>query len=241
MLARWVLAVCACALAVEVSAAERGFYFGVIGGRADYEFNRTPPVVSELPGPVVPPTSGFLSRLRDLLPGLFDPPRSVVVIPAPEVADGHETAWGALVGYRITDYVAAELAYVDLGELEATSEVLLDESASARQRVTLATRGPTFSLLGILPLTEAWDLYVRAGAYFLDSKNDLFIEGPNIMGGGSTTYGADGLVWGAGTQLAFGKHWTARLDFQRYEDAGRRVDPGRFDVDLFSLGVLYRL
>lgn len=82
---------------------------------------------------------------------------------------------------------------------------------------------------------------MRAGAYFLDSKNDLFIEGPNIMGGGSTTYGADGLVWGAGTQLAFGKHWMARLDFQRYEDAGRRVDPGRFDVDLFSLGVLYRL
>lgn len=82
MLARWVLAVCACALAVEVSAAERGFYFGVIGGRADYEFNRTPPVVSELPGPVVPPTSGFLSRLRDLLPdSLIHLDRSLSFLP----------------------------------------------------------------------------------------------------------------------------------------------------------------
>ena len=57
----------------------------------------------------------------------------------------------------------------------------------------------------------------------------------------SITFGSDSLLWGAGTQFNWGAHWSVRLDFQRFESVGEDNGAGEADIDLLSLGVIFRL
>ncbi|HEY6645255.1 hypothetical protein [Povalibacter sp.] len=49
------------------------------------------------------------------------------------------------------------------------------------------------------------------------------------------------MLWGAGAQYDWGDHWSVRVDFQRFENLGEDFEPVKTDVDLLTLGVLYRL
>jgi opacity protein-like surface antigen len=247
-MARTVLACLMLTGAVAASAADHGFYFGVLGGRADYEFRQPDvfPVNAFFPGP---PLIGITPVIRP--PGITPapcPPGSIAggvavafISPLswPPDADHEAGAWGVVAGYRIFRYAAFELSYLDLGSLDRTQEVRLGfpPVGSIEIHHELATSGPAASALGILPITESWEVYARAGVLFADMEATSSIMGSS----NSITFGSDSLLWGGGTQFNWGAHWSVRLDFQRFEGVGEDNGPGEADVDLLSLGVLYRL
>lgn len=227
-------------------AADRGFYFGLFGGTAKYDFD-----MPEIPVLALPPGGVFNSPgvpSVDPNPSFpFDPfpdgPIAVAVRPLLWYPSGDEkdTAWGALVGYRIARYAAAELSYVDLGTLEANDPVILSFNPVVSDTLhrELQTRGPSASVLGILPVSDNWDLYLRAGVLFADLEVSFGTVGS--IPGSSTTYGNDVALWGGGVQFNWGEHWSARLDFQRFVEVGAEGHEGDADIDLISLGALYRL
>jgi opacity protein-like surface antigen len=232
---------CALLLFAHASiAAERGFYFGVGGGEAQYEFERAPRlvIVGPPPGslPVPPPV------FRPPFPFPPGPISSVIAVRADPVwipgDDDTGTALGATVGYQINRYVAAELGYLDLGKLEASDQLL---SFGGGNTITfdrkLETSGPTLSLLGMLPLADAWDVYLRAGIMFADTKvtNGL---GPTSE---SATFGSDAPLWGGGVRFNWGEHWSARLDYQYVDGVGDNPDVGEAEIEVITLGILYRL
>jgi opacity protein-like surface antigen len=197
-----------------------------------------------------------------ITPGLTQPPNMFVPFPSasyvvattyapvpfvsalsPFAIDGvaHEdddTSWSAVLGYRISNYIAAEINYVTLGKLTAQDTFYVYPTfAPLQSKYTLETRGPTLTLLGILPVRETWDIYVRAGAFFVDSKLQSVFGASNR----STTFGSEGFVYGFGTQYNLGKHWSLRLDLQRYNKIGEKLSTGEADIDSTTFGVLYRL
>lgn len=239
---------CAVLSASVADAADSGFYFGAIGGKADYDFE-PPRFLAVIGGgaptlrplPEIPPVFGPY-------PGPIGGVTSIAVaspITWPESADHEATAWGAFAGYRIFRYMAVEAAYLNLGTLERTQRInLFPSGAFIDTRHTLETSGPAGSVLGILPLGERWALFARAGVLFADMELDSKPIGgsvPVIDGSDSITFGSDSLLWGAGAQFNWGEHWSVRLDFQRFENVGEDSGAGEADIDLLSLGVLFRL
>ena len=142
------------------------------------------------------------------------------------------------------DYAAVELAYADLGSLDehqpsrVITSIFSPPITIPEVHSELKTTAPTISALGIVPLTEAWDVFLRLGWYFADQR--VSIRSPSFPAE-RTTYGTDGMLFGAGTQYSFGEHWSIRLDFQRFDDVGENNGHGGADIDVLSLGVLFAL
>jgi OmpA-OmpF porin, OOP family len=244
-IARTILACLMLSGAVAARAADQGFYFGVLGGQADYEFQQPEfvPAAGFLPNPPLP-TPGPRPAPVPFPPGSLVRDVAVVAIfnplSWPPDADHEAGAWGVVAGYRIFRYAAVELSYLDLGSLERTEQFVFGIppiTSSLEIHQELDTSGPAASALGILPITDSWEVYARAGVLFADMEATSSIMGSSS----SITFGSDSLLWGAGTQFNWGAHWSVRLDFQRFENVGENNGPGEADIDLLSLGVLFRL
>jgi hypothetical protein len=98
-------------IAVQAGAADRGFYFGASGGRADYDIEGPPlfaVATSSTPVPIFQPPPAFVPIVNPF-------------IPAEIRVDGedHDTTWSGLAGYvgERTATGKADIDTVSLGVL----------------------------------------------------------------------------------------------------------------------------
>ncbi len=238
-------------LASTACGAEPGFYFGASGGQAKYDFDAPPAFLGIVPvGGFLPPVIG--TRPDPILRFPLDPldpfnalnPVAFVSAAQPlfwSPADDDEAgAWALTAGYRAGRYFAFEVSYFNLGKLEATDTFLLPPLAGGGTLTLhreLETSGPALAAMGILPLSDSWELYLRAGVFFADSELSTSFAGSS----GSTTFGSEATSLGAGAQFNWGEHWSARVEYQRFVEVGGDDFATDADVDVLSLGVLFRL
>jgi hypothetical protein len=227
-------------------AADRGFYFGASGGQASYDFEQPPPFAL-----IIPPAGAVpVFTPGPTTPVLITPLNPAIIVGAVFVEaqplmwlpedDDQGTAWNVTAGYRINRYLAVEASYVNLGTLSATDTIGLPASVGGGTLTfhrELETAGPALTAFGMLPLSDSWQLYARAGVLFADSDLTNSINGSSI----SSSFDSDVTTLGAGTQYDWGGHWSARLEFQRSLDLGGDDVASDADVDSISLGFLYRL
>lgn len=226
--------------------AESNFYVGGIGGQSVAHLDRR--------------------EQLEIAPTLMAGPPSLVrlTVVAREV-DKNDTAFGALVGYRPLRNLALEAQYLNLGASEYTAAldfvpiggfipalppgvvfqplnpppafvpvVLLPEVPVVRT----STQGPALSALGILPLGKRFEVHGRAGVYFAHTERTIGVGSFLERRQSSHT---EELLFGLGGQWRAGEQWSVRADFQRFMDVGAGSRTGEADVDLWSLGVLWRL
>jgi opacity protein-like surface antigen len=236
-------AACAsCFLGASALAADSGFYFGVLGGGANYEFE-------DLRIPVATPSFGGSPSTVPPFGWLSDVPAAVIstdvysgtaFMPAGWLpgSDDESTSWGITAGYRIFRYAAVELNYLSLGTLEESETInIYPPPGTAQLHRELETTGPTLSVLGTLPIVGGWSVYARAGVLFADMNFKTGIGASSS----DTSFASQNMLWGAGTQFDWGDHWSMRIDFQRFESVGELFEGGEADIDLLSLGVLFRI
>lgn len=153
--------------------------------------------------------------------------------------DDSDTGFGATLGYQVNENFAAELSYVDLGDVsyQASNE----QANPANESVTLDTSaaGPVFSLLGILPVGERWDLYGRAGLALMDSEGEATATAGDVTDRISDSTNRSNMILGAGVQYDVSDRFGLRLEWDRYFDVGSEEIVGESDIDLFSLGLRY--
>jgi hypothetical protein len=101
----------------------------------------------------------------------------------------------------------------------------------------LETTGPALAAFGILPISDSWELFVRAGIMFADTDLTTRFDGSR----NSASFDSEPTTLGAGAQFDWQDHWSARLEFQRSFDVGGDDVASEADVDAVSLSVLYRL
>jgi OOP family OmpA-OmpF porin len=153
--------------------------------------------------------------------------------------DDSDTGFGATLGYQVNENFAAELSYVDLGDVsyQASNE----QANPANESVTLDTSaaGPVFSLLGILPVGERWDLYGRAGLALMDSEGEATATAGDVTDRISDSTNRSNMVLGAGVQYDVSDRFGIQLEWDRYFDVGSEEIVGESDIDLFALGLRY--
>ena len=153
--------------------------------------------------------------------------------------DDSDTGFGATLGYRVNENFAAELSYVDLGDV--TYQASNEQANPANESVTLDTSaaGPVFSLLGILPVAERWDVYARAGLALMDSEGEATATVGDVTDRISDSTNRSNVVFGAGVNYDASDRFGLQLEWDRYFDVGSEEIVGESDIDLFSLGLRY--
>lgn len=158
--------------------------------------------------------------------------------------DDSDSAYGVHVGYRWNSYVATEVGYVNLGEglfeAELSDPTLVTEPAvfSARFRTT----GLTASMLGIFPVAGRFDIHGRAGVYYADSRYRQRLDltaSDTFLSGESKANSFDAFA-GIGAAWNFNENYSLRVEYQKFLNVGDKDDTGEVDVDLLTLGVLFR-
>ena len=201
-----------------------GFYVGAALGQSSYHVGKSDGIVI-------------------LIGGLFGGGLVTAVPDAIEVDDGDLSA-GAVLGYRINPYLAAEVSYLDFGSADVTENFTFPGAGTPipflpdiTRDFSVAVSGPVLSVLGSLPLGTQWSLFVRGGVLFADEK----VRFGSFASPSSTTYGDRVLLGGVGAEWAFAQRWSARVEYQRTGNIDSNISSGEARVEQAALSVLFRL
>lgn len=150
--------------------------------------------------------------------------------PAPLVApvlgyteDDRDTAWKLFGGYQFHRNFAVEAGYFDLGRYDYGYAA---PSGAGNSRY----QGLNLDLVGTLPISDRFSAFARLGAAYTRARSNF--------GGTSETRRDWGPKGGLGIEYAVTPQFAVRGEWERYRvrDAFR----GRGDIDVASIGVVYR-
>lgn len=156
-------------------------------------------------------------------------------------SDDSDFAFALGAGYQINSYVAVEGFYRSYGELKASVQAA-DTVNHVNESTTISAAGPGIGVLGQLPLTETFSLFLRADVVHLKLEDEYRYEDssgnpPNNL---VTDDANVALGFGLGGQYDFEGGYLMRVDYQhiRGEINYANGSTNKGDIDSFNLGVL---
>jgi OOP family OmpA-OmpF porin len=151
--------------------------------------------------------------------------------------DKTDIGFSVALGYRFTQHVAVEAAYIQLGKASYEADVTVADGGSPPTDFTMGfgfkSSGPAVSLVGILPVGESLALEARAGAYFAKTKATVSVtDGTTTESDSAGSEDDTSMLLGVGATWALTEKVGLRLGYTRLDKAFE----GEGDADLFSLG-----
>lgn len=144
-------------------------------------------------------------------------------LPVGVSCDDKDTGYKVFGGYQATVNFGVEIGYVDLGKVTLSVPGL---SANVK------SDGFEFLAVGTIPLVDKLSAYGKLGAFAWDAK-------ASVLGVSVKENGTD-LTIGLGFKYDFTKSIAGRVEWQRYNDIGNNATIGVSDVDLYSVGVVFK-
>jgi OOP family OmpA-OmpF porin len=145
--------------------------------------------------------------------------------------DDKDTAWKAFGGYQVNRNFGVELGYVDLGEFTAGGTFLGAPASAA-----VEAKGVELVAVGTIPFTQQLAAYGKAGVFRWDVDSRATVGAASA---GTDDKGND-FTYGAGIKYDFTRNLAGRLEFQRYNNVGETNTTGQTDVNLWTLGVMFK-
>ena len=148
--------------------------------------------------------------------------------------DNSSTGYKLFGGYQLNRNFAVEGGYFDLGRFNYAVNTTPLGSFSSDMRV----RGLNLDLVGILPLSEQFSVFGRAGAAYAQSRANFTRTGALPLNTAPSSRNETNLKLGLGMQYAFTEALALRAELERY----RISDPvrNRGHIDMASIGLVYR-
>jgi opacity protein-like surface antigen len=159
------------------------------------------------------------------------------------VDDGN-FAWGIGLGYRINDYLAGEVEYVDFGTTDIQEHYTIPNPgpfpfpSELDLNYSSKVTGPVLSVLGTLPLGQNFELFLRGGALF--SSRERRTGGQIVFAPQEQKFASTVWLAGAGASWSFAKHWGIRAEYQQTGSLGKTIATGDTKLKRLSLSALYR-
>lgn len=156
--------------------------------------------------------------------------------------DDSDTGFGLAGGFQVNEHFAAELAYVDLGDLSYVASGTFTDGVSdlaSEFDLSQTASGPVFSVLGILPIGERFSVFGRVGLALMNVEADLRVTIDGEAATDSVSTQRSNGVYGIGGEFSFNERFAVRLEWDRYADVGSEDLTGDVDIDFISLGLRY--
>ncbi len=167
----------------------------------------------------------------------------LTIVDATSSLDDSDTGFGLAAGYQVSDYFAAELAYVDLGDITYDAAgTVTDGVVVSDMEATLSQSadGPVISLLGIVPVGNSrFSVYGRLGLALMNVDADIGLTLGGTPANDSASTTRSNAVYGVGVEYGIGDRFGVRVEWDRYADVGSEELAGDIDVDLITLGLRY--
>ncbi len=150
--------------------------------------------------------------------------------------DKDESDVGAKIfgGYQFNRYLALEGGYFRLGKFGYTASTLPAGSLSGDIRV----QGLNLDLVGILPLTDKFSAFARAGVIHAQARDNFSSTGLVNRAASSPSKRDTSYKVGVGVEYAFTDRLAVRGEVERYRINDAIGNKG--DIDLASVGLVYR-
>ena len=156
------------------------------------------------------------------------------------VKDERDPGVKVLAGYRFNPYLAVEAGFAWLGELKITNNVSAPTTGALNADIRVI--GLFLDAVGLLPVGDNFAALAKVGVFGSETRTFRSTSGTVTPAPGLNTNASTdeaNLKFGLGAQYSFGKTVTVRAEWERYMDVGN-ANTGEFDIDLYSIGLLFR-
>jgi hypothetical protein len=157
-----------------------------------------------------------------------------------------DIGYQAMFGYRFHRYFAAELGLAQFGSMDVTSRADVDFDdgqgfVPTRLKVSYSVGGPMFSVIGILPMHDKFELFGRVGYLFASSRQEFSasIDGQSA-GSGSVKGDSQDPVFGVGFAFHINQVYSIRGEYQQLDSVGQPSRTGQEDLKVLALGLIVR-
>jgi len=148
--------------------------------------------------------------------------------------DDRDTAYKLYGGYQLNRNFAIEGGYFDLGRFGFTATTVPAGTLNGSIRL----KGVNLDAVGILPINEKFSAFGRAGLNYAEAEDSFSGTGAVTVLNPDPSKREANYKFGVGIQYNFTETLGMRAEGERY-----RINDAvgnRGDIDLFSLGLLYR-
>jgi OOP family OmpA-OmpF porin len=210
-----------CVLSTPALAEEdHGFYFSVWGGAGKTDM----------------PSRAELDEVFNLDPSA----------PGQSKLDDTTNVWGALIGYRFNKWLGTEVGYVNLGEVKYDFSGVISTPSEDLPYVMgyrFSSAGPSAAVVGFVPVGEYFEFNGKAGVFFADTRQTIHLYdvllGENA-GHDRSDASQTELFAGIGATWNANQNFALRVEYQRFFDVGDDQKNYEQDIDVFSVGVLFK-
>ena len=147
---------------------------------------------------------------------------------------GNGNQWRLQLGYGFNSNLAIEGGYIDFGRAKYSATY-----AGGAATGELKAGGVDLVGLGILPLSDKFSVFGKAGAVALKAKSSLAAGAPANAATGNATSTELRPLLGLGASYKVADNVDLRAEFDHVNGIGKSNKTGSMDSNLFSLGVAY--
>ncbi len=150
------------------------------------------------------------------------------------VDDDRSTGYKIFGGYQLNRNFALEGGYFNLGDFGYTATTVPAGTLTGRIKL----QGLNLDLVGILPITDKFSAFGRAGVAYAQARDTFTGTGAVNVTNRNPSKRAANLKVGLGLQYAFTDALAVRGEVERYRINDAVGNKG--DIDLLSVGLVYR-
>ncbi len=147
---------------------------------------------------------------------------------------GSGNQWRLQLGYGINSNFAVEAGYIDFGKAKYSAAY-----AGGTATGDLKAGGLDLVALGILPLSDKFSVFAKAGAVAVRAKSSLLASGAASAATGNATANEVRPLIGLGASYRIADNIDLRGEFDHVNGLGKSNKTGSMDSNMFSLGVAY--
>lgn len=155
--------------------------------------------------------------------------------------DQNATPYMFTVGYRIMDYLAVEVAWLDMGTADYAGSITDGSVGVGKVRGSWDASGWPLSVLGIWPIDDMLEVWGRVGLFMGDVQLTAraFDGAGNPLARVKDSNSTNQFFGGVGVDANFYENWTARFEWQAMPSIGND-DTGSGNFNNLMLSILYR-
>ena len=150
----------------------------------------------------------------------------------------NDTGYRLSGGYKFNEYWGLEASWVDLGTAEGDGSVTSPSPGSINGKIK--SYGFVVAGTGTYPFNDQWSIFLRLGMINAQKEVDVTASG-SLAPAAETTSSTDWkTTYGAGLNWNFYSNWAARIGWDQYRNLGNQNKTGEDNVNLASVGIVYK-
>lgn len=212
-------------------AQETGWYFGLSGGITTTNVSK-----HDL-------DQSFVNLFSAALVAQTGAPADTATVSS--TLDDSDKTWSLNIGYRFNRYVAAEFGYIDLGKVDYTNQLELQQAGTPfdfASDLRLLSHGPFASVIGLFPLGDRFDVHIRGGLYLSDTRERVRavnLADPTTVISFEAKDSDKDFFGGIGATWNISPSYSVRVEYQHYLDVGGDHTDEQ-DYDIVNVSMLFR-